>query len=211
MKGLLLKDAYMTAKYCRAFVLIIIVFVGVSFLDVDSNQYFFTFYPCILSGMIPITLLGYDERSGWMTYSATFPYSKAQIVSGKYIIGLLSQASVLIVICIAQAIKMSISKNLALADFGLVAAVMLVTSCVTSGISLPFMFKLGVEKGRIAFYFMIGSACAASVIAARIFDTGAEPVDVPTFVFPVLLLVGIVVYAGSWLLSIRFFDKCEIH
>ena len=31
---------------------------------------------------------------------------------------------------------------------------------------LPFMFKLGVEKGRAAYYGMIGLVCAGSVVSS---------------------------------------------
>ena len=44
MKGLLLKDLYMAAKYCRAFLLIVVVFLAVSFFGDDNI--FFVVYPC---------------------------------------------------------------------------------------------------------------------------------------------------------------------
>ena len=64
MKGLILKDIYMMMKYCRAYLLIIIVFTAVSF--VDNGNLFLVFYPTILCGMIPVNLLSYDERSRWL-------------------------------------------------------------------------------------------------------------------------------------------------
>ena len=36
MKGLLLKDLYMTVKYCRIYLLIAVVFIAVSFAGNDS-------------------------------------------------------------------------------------------------------------------------------------------------------------------------------
>ena len=66
MKGLLLKDLYMTMKYCRSYLLIAVVFTAVSF--VGNDNLFFIFYPCPFCGMIPVTLLGYDERSHWQQY-----------------------------------------------------------------------------------------------------------------------------------------------
>ena len=44
MKGLLLKDLYMAAKYCRAFLLIVVVFLAVSFFR--RRQYLFCGLPC---------------------------------------------------------------------------------------------------------------------------------------------------------------------
>lgn len=63
MKGLLLKDWYMMKKYCRAYLLIAVVFIAVSLFSNDNM--FFVFYPCLLCGMIPVNLLAYDERSRW--------------------------------------------------------------------------------------------------------------------------------------------------
>ena len=94
MKGLLLKDWYMVKTYCRAYLLIAVVFIALSFFS--DNNMFFVFYPCLLCGMIPVNLLAYDERSRWTQYSGTLPYTKTQIVSGKYLIGLFAQLAILI-------------------------------------------------------------------------------------------------------------------
>ena len=145
MKGLLLKDWYMMKKYCRAYLLIAVVFIAVSLFSNDNM--FFVFYPCLLCGMIPVNLLGYDERSRWMQYSGTLPYTKTQIVSGKYLIGLLSQITILVATGVAQAAKMLIAHNFELGDFAVLMLLMLIVSTLTSSICLPFVFKLGVEKG----------------------------------------------------------------
>ena len=110
MKGLLLKDWYMMKMYCKSYHFIAVVFVALSL--VSNGNMFFVFYPCLLCGMIPVNLLGYDERSRWMQYSGTMPYTKAQIVSGKYLIGLLAQLTILLVMGVAQAVKMMIADDL---------------------------------------------------------------------------------------------------
>ena len=45
MKGLLLKDWYMILKYCRAFLVILVIFMGVS--AVSESALFFALYPMI--------------------------------------------------------------------------------------------------------------------------------------------------------------------
>jgi len=100
MKGLLLKEWYMMKKYCKAYLLSSVVFIAVSLFSSDSL--FFVFYPCLLCGMIPVYLLAYDERSRWMQYSGTLPYTKAQIVCGKYLIGLLAQLVSFVATAVAQ-------------------------------------------------------------------------------------------------------------
>ena len=208
MKGLLLKDWYMAKKYCKSYLLITIVFVAVSFVS-DGNM-FFVFYPCLLCGMIPVNLLGYDERSRWMQYSGTLPYTKTQIVSGKYIIGLLAQLTILIVTGITQATKMIVAGNFVVGDFVVLMLLMLIVSTFTSSISLPFMFKLGVEKGRTAYYIMIGFVCGASVLASSIFRGQLMSEIQHNMVLTVLAIVGIGVYIFSWYVSVVFFKRREI-
>ena len=208
MKGLLLKDWYMMKKYCRAYLLIAVVFIAVSLFSNDNM--FFVFYPCLLCGMIPVNLLGYDERSRWMQYSGTLPYTKTQIVSGKYLIGLLSQITILVATGVAQAAKMLIAHNFELGDFAVLMLLMLIVSTLTSSICLPFVFKLGVEKGRTAYYVMIGFVCGASVLASSILRGQLVSEIQPNLILGLVAVVGIGVYILSWYLSVVFFKKREI-
>ena len=208
MKGLLLKDWYMMKMYCKSYHFIAVVFVALSL--VSNGNMFFVFYPCLLCGMIPVNLLGYDERSRWMQYSGTMPYTKVQIVSGKYLIGLFVQITMLLVMGVAQAVKMMIAGNFALGEFAVLMLLMLIVSTLTSSIPLPFVFKLGVEKGRTAYYVMIGFICGASVLASSLFR-GQLGIEIkPNLVLAILAVVGIGIYIFSWYMSIIFYKKREI-
>ena len=208
MKGLLLKDWYMMKKYCRSYLFITVVFVAVSL--VNNDNLFFVFYPCLLCGMMPVTLLGYDERSRWTQYSATLPYTKAQIVSAKYLIGLFAQGAILIVTAIAQSIKMTAAGTFVFSELAVLMLLVLIIATVTSSISLPFMFKLGVEKGRTAYYVMIGFVCGASVFASSLLKLQIMSAIHPNAILAVLAIAGIGVYFLSWYMSIAFYKKREI-
>lgn len=208
MKGLLLKDWYMMKKYCRAYLVIAVVFIAASITSYDNT--FFMFFPCLLCGMIPVTLLGYDERSRWVQYSETMPYTKTQIVSEKYLTGLLTQLATLIVAGIAQAIKMHIYGKFILGDFTTLMLLMLIVSTLAPSISLPFIFKLGVEKGRIAYYVMIGFLCCASAFASDLFNGQIGTEIESTLVLSIFAVVGIGIYIFSWCMSIAFYKKREI-
>lgn len=208
MKGLLLKDWYMMKMYCKSYHFIAVVFVALSL--VSNGNMFFVFYPCLLCGMIPVNLLGYDERSRWMQYSGTMPYTKVQIVSGKYLIGLLAQLTILLVMGVAQAVKMMIADDFVFGEFAVLMLLMLIVSTLTSSIPLPFVFKLGVEKGRTAYYVMIGFICGASVLASSLFR-GQLGIEIkPNLVLAILAVVGIGIYIFSWYMSIIFYKKREI-
>ncbi len=208
MKGLLLKDLYMIRKYCRSYLLIIAVFILVS---VASDQnFFFIFYPCLMSGMIPVTLLGYDERSKWSLYCGTLPFTKAQIVSGKYLVGLFVQLAVIILSTLAQAVRMYLQGTFDVMGYLALMELVLILSCFSASISLPFIFKYGVEKGRIAYYIMIGVVCGGSVAATGVFETMQTVEFSAGTVMPVLCVAAVAVYALSWYLSIVFYEKREV-
>ena len=208
MKGLLLKDWYMMKKYCRAYLFIAVVFIAISL--VNNDNMFFVFYPCMLCGMIPMNLLAYDERSRWMQYSGTLPYTKTQIISGKYLIGLFAQLTILLAVGVIQAAKMVIAGNFVLGEFTVLILLMLIVSTLTSSIPLPFVFKLGVEKGRTAYYVMIGFVCGSSVLASNLLSGQLAAEIKPNLVLAILAVAGIGIYIFSWYMSIVFYKKREI-
>ena len=55
MKGLLLKDFYMSWKYCRIVFLMMLIFLAVSATG-DDNM-FFMIYPMMVASIVPTTLL----------------------------------------------------------------------------------------------------------------------------------------------------------
>ena len=208
MKGLILKDLYMIKSYCKSYLLIAVVFFAVSF--AGNNNMFFAFYPCLLCGMIPVTLLGYDERSRWIQYCGTMPYTKTQIVSAKYLIGLFSQLIVLILTGVAQSVKMIVNDNFVMSDFTALMLLMLFLSTFSSSISLPFIFKYGVEKGRVAYYCMICFVCAASFWATAALNWERAEGIKPYLILILLAVFGTVVYVFSWYLSVVFYKKREV-
>ena len=88
MKGLLLKDAYQLWSYTRWIILasVAMMLMGTFFMKEGSN--FFMLYGGLLLGILPMTLLAYDQNGRFSAYCAALPVTKEQIVGGKYLIGL---------------------------------------------------------------------------------------------------------------------------
>ena len=209
MKGLILKDLYMMVKYFRNYLLILLVFLAVSF--VQEENLFFAFYPFLLCGMIPVNLLAYDERSHWDIYCGTLPVTRDMVVSAKYLIGLAVQGVVFLVSAIGQAVRIAMKGSFDWESYLVLMSLIAIISLFSSSITLPFMFKLGVEKGRMAYYVMIGVVCGGAAIAGFAFNEQLQA----TIPFGVVLALGVVlaaaVYAVSWWLSIIFYRKRELH
>ena len=209
MKGLLLKDLYMTVKYFRNYLFILLMFLGLSFTGGDNL--FLVFYPGLLGAMIPVNLLAYDERSHWDIYALTLPVSRDTVVSAKYLIGLMIQGTVYLLTGAVQALRMTVSGSFHLESYLVLMSLLWMVFLIGGSITLPFMFKMGVEKGRMAYYVMIGLICGAAAISGKAFGEGLQAA-IP---FGSGLILGCVlaaaIYAGSWYLSILFYRKRELH
>ncbi len=206
MKGLLLKDWYLMTKYCGAFLLMVIVFIVVAFWG-DDNM-LFIIYPCVLVGMLPMTLCAYDEREKWCAYSQTLPVSKAQYVSAKYIIGLMVSIAVLILEGIAQAYRMISTGSFGITNYLSMIGIILSTSLITPSILMPFVFKFGTEKARIIYYVGVAFAFAAATISSTVQGITFAINGAVGIVLTCAIMIG--VYVASWLLSIVFYKKREI-
>ncbi len=207
MKGLLLKDLYTMRSYFKSYLLIVVVFLGASFFGGNT---FFVFYPCLMCGMIPTNLIAYDERSRFAQYSDSLPVSRAQSVSEKYLMGLFSQGAVLLVTGIVQGIRMSVNGTFSAGEFIVLMLSLLLVSMLASAVPLPFIFKNGVEKGRLAYYVMIGVVCGAGVLFSGLFEEGRTFEAPSELLFAGLSLLGVGVYVLSWCLSVRFYEKREL-
>ena len=138
MSGLLLKEWYMMKKYCRAYLLIAAMFLVLSCIE---DNLFFTFYPCLLCSMIPVNLLSYDERCGWDRYSGTLPCTKRQLVSSKYLVGLLTTLAVMAVTGVVQAVRLNTAQGLGtLGDYLLTMLAMWMTAAVSISLTLPVSY-----------------------------------------------------------------------
>lgn len=210
MKGLLRKDLYLMIKYCRLFFILIIVF---SFAGAWNNNLFFALYPITISSIIPVNLLSYDEKTHWNSYACTFPYTRKDIVSSKYILTLCVLGASSLFIIFAQVCNMLINHNFQL--FGLFSTFAAIFSCglLPPAFMFPFTFKFGSEKGRFAYYtgfvlFFIILALFQEVtddLSLRI-----TQMAIPHAPIVIVFLIVFGLYGLSWFLSVKFYQKRDL-
>ena len=129
MKGLLLKDLYMSVKYCRVFFLAVICFIAVSFFNDDM---LFIVYPSLIAGIVPLSLISYEERDKWTQYSGTLPYTRAQIVTGKYLISLIYGIPIYVLSLLASIVRALLNDGFSLENMFNTAAFLLISKSVVS-------------------------------------------------------------------------------
>lgn len=206
MKGLLLKDFYMTVKYCKMIFLLDFIFIAASFFSWRNIT--FLLFPVVFSGTISITLLSLDERCKWTSYSGALPFSSAQIVSAKYLFGLIIQTAISLVIFLALLVRIGFlgGAEMNIGNAAVLVAGMFVISLVAPALCLPFCFRFGTEKGRIVYYVVAGAFVAlgtqfvsAVTIGDKLYEYGA-----------IIAGVLVVLYALSWIVSIPLYKRREI-
>lgn len=205
MIGLLRKDLYMAWAYCKTFLLILAVFIAVG-LSGEENS-FFILYPMIIGMMLPVSLISYDERFKWHLCCDAMPVSRAMVVSSKYILTLLTVLLVFALTMLAQWFRLS---RLGTPErIWELPGLLLPMGLVGPAILMPVIFRLGVEKGRLFYFVLVGVVCAAAVF----FGSGQNPVN-PTaqVALPgwVLIPVSLGIFLLSWPLSIALYKRREL-
>lgn len=208
MKALLYKDIVALWKYCKTFFVICLVFLAASAFQADFG--FLSFYPLVFMGMLPTTLLAYDERDKWDKFALAAPCTRRQIVTGKYLVGLVLEGGTLLLTALAAYIRMVRAGSFDMADFcgNLLVSLILAMSAPT--LMLPAVFKLGSEKGRIAYAAVIGVILSAGTTGILITQEQGMT-EFALGVWPSVLAIGAVVlmYPASWALSVRWYERRE--
>lgn len=207
MKGLLIKDTYMVNKYCRPFLLLLIIFLVISCFG--KGNLFLSFYPVLLVSLIPVNLISYDEKEKWNTYVLTLPYTKKDYVTSKYILGFIFIIVSIILSAITQLISASINDSFTFSSYFSMLAIMFFIGIVGPSILMPFIFKYGAEKGRIAYYLVIILLCVLISIT-----TGSD-INLSAYfseigIITLLIGLGIIIYTLSWLVSVRIYNDREL-
>lgn len=207
MKGLFLKDFYLTIYYCRTQLFIVGIFLCVSVFA--SNNLFMMVYPFMLIGMISITLLSCDEKQKWNEFVCTLPYSRAQIVSSKYIISIIAVAAAFLISLLMQLIKCSVYYSyFHFESNAAIIAYSFFLSILTPALMLPFVFKFGAEKGRILYFAVIIALTSCTFILEDKYSdffsrlSGVQPIAI-------ISLTAVVVFAVSWMISIKLYKSRE--
>ena len=208
MKGLLLKDAYLAWAHFKGYIVLVLMFTALS--ASERGNFFLVFYPCMLCGMVPVNLMAYDERSKWDGFTAILPVSRNQVVSSKYLFGLIAQGIILLLVAAGNMVRMAFFGGIDWQYLFALMGMMFMLACVSVALPLPFIFKSGVEKGRMGYYVMLGLAGAGSGVASGFLGYDVTAFSLPGPVVPFMVMLGIGVYALSWYLSVRFYEKREL-
>ena len=208
MKALLLKEFLATWNQGRFMMLLALIYC---IMAVTGSGYFFAGFSVIFMSMLPISGMGWDEKSKWDHYAVTMPYTRKDIVLSKYVFSVISAFTAIIVYIVAAIVKSYVEKQPF--DFiGLINQTELLLSAglFFSAVNFPIMFKLGVEKGRMWFILItviLASGIASSIKLAELDPTHLESIiQRVTSIMPVIS-VGLLFISAVF--SIKIYGKRE--
>lgn len=191
MKALLLKDYCVLWKQLRFFLLFILIF---SALPGGFNGVFAVTYAALL----PYSCIAYDERSKWDQLAAMMPYTARDLVLSRYVLGWIAAAGA----CALSLVLQGVFSTLLDTGFYPVTLVLAFFACLTTlAITLPLIFRFGVERGRLLMFLII-FLCAAPPERWRCCGRHLRP---PACGGRLLLPVSLVLTVLSVPLSIRWY------
>lgn len=198
MKGTFFKDLLnIRGQFCYYAVVVVIFFI-VSALS--GNLYFYAGVSSYCGVVAPLSALSYDEKDGWEPFALAAGVTRKELVLSRYLLGGAVMLPVWALSFLFFALpSLRTAENLyVLLSFGGMG--LLVMSA-----TLPFVFKLGVEKAR-AVYIVLIVACMALCIGAAslIVVAGGEG---PLITAAALVAAGVVSVPVSAAFSLSIYRK----
>ena len=180
----------------RIFLLLVLVFSCIP-------GAFYSTFAVVYAAMLPYTALAYDERSRWDQMAAMMPYADRDIVLGKYVFGWLFTAAAAAATFVLQTVLAAVWSGAEGPSVPVILLSVCVAVCILD-ITLPMMFRFGVEKARLAMFLIIFLVCASAGAISVIDQSGGPDFGFQMWAPPA---VAVVMTAVSVPLSVRFYGR----
>lgn len=161
MKGLLLKDFCILKKQMKLMV-VFVIFYAIWAVAAKMPTMMGTMV-ILLSIMMPISSMSYDEAGQWYRYAFSLPIPRRTLVLSKYVLGFLVSLGGLVVSAIGNIIILALTNGENALESWLTIIGFLELGVIFLSIIIPILFKYGVEKGRL---FIVVIAVIPSLLVA---------------------------------------------
>lgn len=205
MIALIKKDIFVMDKQMRVLVLLALVFLLMPTVSSIGSA-----YAVMISLMLPMSTISYDERCKWDRYAAMLPWTPRQIVGSKYILHYGAMAMSMGLIVVGTYIRSLYSDELVIwGDIWRMLAMYVVILGVLTVAIYPLLYRFGTERGRLILVailmviFFVGMG--ATFLVVDNIDTIKGRLEVVPA--PVLLIVGVALLVGANVLSYRLSVK----
>lgn len=217
MKSLLLKDFYYLKKQLATLAVMVIAAIGFTFFLKQST--FAMTYMVIISSSIIISSISFDEVDNGYPAILALPISKKKYVQSKYFASILVVLLILVIMgSISIIADMSMSKEFILGSWLLRLSIAFSLFLIITAVSIPVMFKFGVENARVAifisyvllmaFFYGIYKLLESSIIIElpKLLEMVSNNFGLTALI---ILGIGFVFYLISYFISLQVFENKE--
>jgi hypothetical protein len=211
MYGLLLKDIYNLRKYVKQISISVVVF-GLFAINLKNPAYLIGMITMMTSMMV-ITSMSYDEYAKWDKYALTMPILKKDIVLSKYLLLILSTLAGTVSSTILALIMTAFMKLQSLIEILLTSGIVALIMLLLFSLLIPVLYKYGVEKARIIMFAIIGIPILAATLFVKLMvklnvpKPSMEQIEMLGYAFPVIVLIILFL---SYNISVKIFNKKEL-
>lgn len=202
MKGLIIKDILNLKKQAKIMIVLLVVYLLISIKAADSD--FFGGVVMMISAMLPITALSYDERAKWDSYALSMPVSRKQMVASKYILSIIFCFLAFVLNIIYKFIFSSQTAS----EIFVIAGAFIVIGLFYTALLMPFVFYFGTEKAR----FILMIFLAIPMVLVTIFANSNMAMD-ETKLIEILLYVlpalSVLMFIVSFFISVKIYENKE--
>jgi len=213
MKGLVYKDLQTIKGYKNSVLILLLVFIGVSFVN-DGYLNMLMFMIPFMVIMMSINTFSYDEYTLWDTYALTMSLNRKDIVRGKYVLAFILIAIGVVLGALIPLLIGAVSGNPSnLEDILFSLGTILFGIGLVVALTIPFIYKFGADKARI--YMLVYVALLALGVVGidyllnNTFDISIALATLYNIINGYGIIVAIVALGGAFVLSYKI--SCNIY
>ncbi len=213
MLGIMKKDFLLIKKQLLIVVGIMVFYVIImgSGKSYDYQVGLFGGYTVAFMAILPVTMLGYDEKYKWGRYSSAMPISRRETVMSKFLSMMLLILAMDVVFGIYSAITGIKSVTAALIVVGILALTI-------SSIILTLAYKFGTDKARFIFFALIFAIMIVLVPITGNRLTIADISDIAvlaggvskTTVIGTVAAIGMLIYLACIAISVHIYSNKDL-
>lgn len=195
MKGLLLKDFYLTQSVlCINLAIFIVIGVALSFF---TSTWVLTVLAAIMLGTVSVSTINMDKASGWRKFSGVIPVSKKSIADSKYVLYILLSGAGCILGVALGAVTALLKNQMDYVTMFLFICIGFAITLIAGSITIPCNFLLSEEKSTLS--VVISFPLAAIIFAGAFLLFDDKQVACGT-----AALLGIILFVLSWRITRKY-------
>lgn len=210
MLGFMMKDLAVIKSNFKLLAILIIVYAVMGL----TGEMDISFILPFMSVVVMISSFSYDEFNKWDSYAATFPGGRKDSVRAKYLATILM---LLIISIITTSLSFIIAYNKTKTfDYEYIFSTTLGTvfgTILVLSFMYPIIYKLGIEKARIAIFVTIFGIAILGGLLINYIDLATllnGLAFLENYWIFVIIVLGIVFLYGSYRLSLSFQMRKEL-